>query len=73
VGRCLKGSIIIAKVIEVFMTILLNKTKDFLVSRVFKLDNYKYLIPYIWIYAAIKKAIVLAPLSEFLLDIIQVT
>jgi hypothetical protein len=46
-GRCLKGSITIAKVIEVFITILLNKTKNFLVSRVFKLDNYKYLIPYI--------------------------
>jgi hypothetical protein len=27
------------------MTVLLNKTKDFLVSRVFELDNYKYLIP----------------------------
>jgi hypothetical protein len=46
-GKCLKGSIIIAKIIEVFITILLNRTKDFLVPRVFKLDNYKYLIPYI--------------------------
>jgi hypothetical protein len=46
-GRCLKGFIIIAKIIGIFITILLNKTKDFLVSRVFKLDSYKYLIPYI--------------------------
>jgi hypothetical protein len=45
--RCLKGFTTIAKVIGVFMTILLNKTKDFSISRVFKLDNYKYLIPYI--------------------------
>jgi hypothetical protein len=46
-GKCLKGFITIAKVIGISITILLNKTKDFLVSRVFKLDNYKYLIPYI--------------------------
>jgi hypothetical protein len=45
--KCLKGFIIIAKVIGVFITILLNKTKDFSVSRVFKLDSYKYLILYI--------------------------
>jgi hypothetical protein len=70
--RCLKGFITIAKVIGIFITILLNKTKDFLVSWVFELDNYKYLIPYIWIYIATKRAIVLASLSEFLLDIIQV-
>jgi hypothetical protein len=46
-GKCLKGSVIIAKIIGVSIIILLNRTKDFLVSRVFKLDNYKYLIPYI--------------------------
>jgi hypothetical protein len=46
-GKCLKGSAIIAKIIGIFITILLNKTKDFLVSRVFELDNYKYLISYI--------------------------
>jgi hypothetical protein len=46
-GRCLKSFATIAKVIGVFMTILLNRIKDFLVSRVFELDNYKYLIPYI--------------------------
>jgi hypothetical protein len=46
-GKCLKGFITIAKVIGVFITILLNKTKDFSVSRVFELDSYKYLILYI--------------------------
>jgi hypothetical protein len=45
--RYLKGFTIIAKVIGISITILLNRTKDFLVSRVFELDNYKYLIPYI--------------------------
>jgi hypothetical protein len=70
VGRCLKGSAIIAKVMGVFMTALLNGTKDFSVPRVFELDNYKYLIPRIWICAATKRAIALAPLSESLLDII---
>jgi hypothetical protein len=52
------------------MTILLNRTKDFSVSRVFELDSYKYLIPYIWICIATKKAIVLASLSESFLNII---
>jgi hypothetical protein len=46
-GKCLKGFATIAKVIGVFITILLNRTKDFLIPRVFELDNYKYLIPYI--------------------------
>jgi hypothetical protein len=45
--KCLKGFIIIAKIIEISITILLNRTKDLLVSRVFELDSYKYLIPYI--------------------------
>ena len=47
IGKCLKGSTIITKVIEVFIIILFNRTKNFLISRVFKLDNYKYLILYI--------------------------
>ena len=55
------------------MTVLLNRTKDFLVPRVFELDSYKYLIPRIWICAATKRAIALAPLSKSLLDIVQVT
>jgi hypothetical protein len=45
--RYLKDFTTIAKIIGVSTTILLNKTKNFLVSRVFKLDSYKYLIPYI--------------------------
>jgi hypothetical protein len=46
-GRCLKGSATIAKIIGISITILLNRTKNFLVSWVFELDSYKYLIPYI--------------------------
>jgi hypothetical protein len=47
IEKYLKGFIIIIKVIEIFITILFNKTKNSLISRVFKLDNYKYLIFYI--------------------------
>jgi hypothetical protein len=46
-GKYLKGFTIIAKIIKISITILLNKTKDFSVPWVFKLDSYKYLIPYI--------------------------
>jgi hypothetical protein len=72
VGRCLKGSATKAIVIRVSITLLPNGTKNSSVSRVFELDSYKYLIPCIWICAATERAIVLAPLSESLLGIIQV-
>jgi hypothetical protein len=55
------------------MTILPKGIINSLVPRVFELDSYKYLIPYIWIYVATKRAIALAPLSKPLLDIIKVT
>ena len=47
VGRCLKGPAFEARVIEVSMTILPKETINSLIPQVFKLDNYKYLIPYI--------------------------
>ena len=47
VGRCLKGPASKARVIEVSTTILLKGIINSSVPRVFELDNYKYLIPYI--------------------------
>jgi len=45
IGKYLKGSAIIAKVMGVFITVLLNGTKNSSVPRVFELNDYKYLIP----------------------------
>jgi ribosomal protein S30 len=72
IERCLEGSATKAIVIRVSTTSLPNRTKNSSVPRVFELDSYKHLIPRIWIYTATERAIVLAPLSESLLGIIQV-
>jgi hypothetical protein len=71
-GERLEGSASKATVMEVSTTTLLNGAKDSTVPRVFELNGCKYLIPRIWICAAIERATALAPLSEPLLDIIKV-
>ena len=57
---------------RVSTTTSLNETKNSSVPRVFELDGCKHLIPRTWICAATERAIALAPLSESLLDIVQV-
>ena len=70
-GIHLEGTASDASVKRVSLTSSLEGVKDSF-PRVFELDGCKHLIPRTWICAATERATALAPLSEPLLEIIQV-
>ena len=71
-GNRLEGPAELAMALRVSMTSTPDGTKNSSDPRVFELDSCKYLIPRSWICAATERATALAPLSEPLLDLIQV-
>jgi transposase InsO family protein len=72
VGNRLEGPAKPAMALRVSTTSTPDGTKNSSDPRVFELDGCKHLIPRSWICAATERATALAPLSEPLLDLIQV-
>ena len=72
-GSYLIGSAITTKMIELFIVLLFDRAYNSIsFPRVIEIDGCKHLIPRSWIYTTTERAIVLALLTEPLLEIIRI-